>query len=125
MIPLPEIMSRSAATFADTTAVSDGTASLTFAEVEARSNQLANALRTLSRERSGRVAILTPNRVESVELDFAIAKAGKVRVPINTRLSIDERAYLLENSGAETLLFITRHGGGIAAKERAERLKRP
>jgi acyl-CoA synthetase (AMP-forming)/AMP-acid ligase II len=61
------------------------------------------------------VAILTPNRLESVEVDFGIAKAGKVRVPINTRLSTDERAYLLENSGAETLLFDASEAQFVAA----------
>jgi acyl-CoA synthetase (AMP-forming)/AMP-acid ligase II len=105
VISIPYAISRAAARFGDAVAVSDGTRSLSFRSVEARSNRLANGLLELSSARSGRVAILTPNRLESVELDFAIAKAGKVRVPVNTRLSVDERAYILENSGAETLLF--------------------
>jgi acyl-CoA synthetase (AMP-forming)/AMP-acid ligase II len=105
MIPIPYVISRAAATFGDATAVSDGRRTLSFRDVEERSNRLANALLALSAERSGRVAILSPNRLESVEVDFAIAKAGKVRVPVNTRLSTEERVHILNDSGAETLVF--------------------
>ena len=105
MISIPYVIARAARMYGDAVAVSDGTSSLSFREVDERSNRLANGLLALSAARSGRVAILTPNRLESVEVDFAIAKAGKVRVPVNTRLATDERAYILENSGAETLLF--------------------
>jgi acyl-CoA synthetase (AMP-forming)/AMP-acid ligase II len=105
VISIPYVISRAAARFGDAVAVSDGSRTLSFRSVETRSNRFANALLGLSPTHSGRVAILTPNRLESVEIDFAIAKAGKVRVPVNTRLSTDERAYILENSGAETLVF--------------------
>jgi acyl-CoA synthetase (AMP-forming)/AMP-acid ligase II len=105
VISIPYVIARAARIHGDAVAVSDGRSSLSFRDVDERSNRLANGLLALSSAPSGRVAILTPNRLESVELDFAIAKAGKVRVPVNTRLSTDERAYILENSGAETLLF--------------------
>ena len=47
-----------------------------------------------------RVAILMRNRLEYIECDFAIARAGMVKVPINPRLSDDERRYILADSGA-------------------------
>lgn len=115
MISIPYVIARAARTYGDAVAVTDGRRSLSFRDVDERSNRLANGLLALSSEPSGRVAILTPNRLESVELDFAIAKAGKVRVPVNTRLSTDERAYILENSAAETLLFDSGEAEFVAA----------
>ncbi|MCU1375827.1 MAG: AMP-dependent synthetase and ligase [Actinomycetia bacterium] len=119
MTPIPETIALAAASFGSAVAVSDGTHELSFAEVDARSNRLANALLALSPAHGARVAILTPNRLESVELDFAIAKAGKVRVPVNTRLSTEERAYILQDSGAEALVFDATEAPFVAAvKER-------
>ena len=115
MISIPYVIARAAQTFGDAVAVTDGVSGLTFRAVDERSNRLANALLALSPERSGRVAILTPNRLESIELDFAIAKAGKVRVPVNTRLSLEERVHILQNSGAETLLFDAGEADIVAA----------
>jgi acyl-CoA synthetase (AMP-forming)/AMP-acid ligase II len=107
VIPIPYVIARAAARYGDAVAVSDGRSRLSFRDVDARSNRVAHGLLALSPERSGRVAVLTPNRLESVELDFAVTKAGKVRVPVNTRLSTDERAFILESTQAETVLFDT------------------
>jgi acyl-CoA synthetase (AMP-forming)/AMP-acid ligase II len=105
MTSIAQAISRAASWYGPAVAVSDGVRALTFRDVEERSNRCANALLGLSGDRSGRVALLTPNRVESVELDFGIAKAGKVRVPVNTRLGTAEREHILNDSGVETLLY--------------------
>ena len=44
------------------------------------------------------------NCLEFVEIDFAIAKAGMVKAPMNPRLVDDERAFILANCGAEVLV---------------------
>jgi acyl-CoA synthetase (AMP-forming)/AMP-acid ligase II len=100
-----ELIDRAAGWFGDAVAVVDGDRRQSFSEVGERSNRLANAFVHLSPATGARVAILMPNRLEFVETDFAIAKAGKVRVPINPRLADREREYLLANSGAETLVY--------------------
>ena len=97
-------MDRAASWFGDAVAVIDGERRLSFQQVAERSSRLANGLLALSPVAGGRVAILMPNRLEFVETDFAIAKAGKVRVPINPRLADAEREYLLLNSGAESVI---------------------
>jgi acyl-CoA synthetase (AMP-forming)/AMP-acid ligase II len=102
---IPILIDRAARWFGDADAVHDGERTLSFRQVGERSNRVANALLGLGPDTGARVALLTPNRLESVEMDFGIAKAGKVRVPINTRLADGEREYLLANSGAETLIF--------------------
>ena len=50
------------------------------------------------------VGLLMGNRLEFVEVDFAIAKAGMVKAPINPRLTDDERAFILANCGAEVVV---------------------
>ena len=105
MTALNSMISRSAQWFSSATAVTDGWRSMSFADVDRRSNRLAHVLLGYSGELGARVAMLMPNCLEAVEVDFAIIKSGKVKVPINVRLSSDERAYLIGDSGAETLIF--------------------
>jgi acyl-CoA synthetase (AMP-forming)/AMP-acid ligase II len=105
MTALNSMISRSAQWFSTATAVTDGRRTVSFADVDSRSNRLAQVLLGYSGELGARVAMLMPNCVEAVEVDFAIIKSGKVKVPINVRLSPDERAYLIGDSGAETLIF--------------------
>jgi long-chain acyl-CoA synthetase len=105
MAALDELISRSAGWHRNLPAVVDRDRVLTFADVEERSNRLANCLASLSEQRGGRVGMLMPNRLEWVEIDFAIIKAAKVKVPVNTRLRTSERAFILADSGAETLVF--------------------
>ena len=105
MTSIARIIDRAAIWYGDAPAVVDGPRTLSFRQVGERSNRLANALLSFSTAPGGRVAMLMRNRLEFVEIDFAIAKAGKVRVPINPRLLPDEREHILRDSGAEALIF--------------------
>ena len=78
---------------------------LTYAELNARCNHTANALVTLGVKKGDRVALLLMNSPEFVEAFFAIAKIGAVVVPLNWRLVPDELAFILKDSGAETLIY--------------------
>lgn len=101
---IAQLVDRSARCFSGRVAVIDGERRLTFAEVGARSSRLANALVALSPSAGSRVALLMSNRLEFVESDFAIAKAGKVKAPINPRLTDGEREYILNNCQAEIVI---------------------
>jgi acyl-CoA synthetase (AMP-forming)/AMP-acid ligase II len=101
---IPELVRRAVAAHPGRVAIVDGARTATFADVGTRTIRLANALRGLSAADGGRVAILMRNRLEYVEADLAIARAGKVKVPINPKLSDDERAYVLADSGADILI---------------------
>jgi acyl-CoA synthetase (AMP-forming)/AMP-acid ligase II len=105
MTQLAALIERSAAWFGPRTAVEDGRRSLSYRDVAERSTRLANALAVLAPVPRSRVALLLPNRVELVEIDLAIIRAGLVKVPINTRLKHEERAHVLDDSGAAVLLF--------------------
>jgi fatty-acyl-CoA synthase len=75
----------------------------TYAELDARSDRLADALVRLGLRRGDRVASLTHNRPEHVELFFACAKAGLVLAPLSWRLAPVELAYQLEHAEPASL----------------------
>ncbi len=71
-------------------AVTEGELTLSYATFNARVNQLANALGTLGIARGVRIAILSENRIEYVELEFACAKIGAIVCALNWRLADPE-----------------------------------
>ena len=91
---------------------------LSFAELNSRSNQVANALRDLGVGKGDRVGLLLMNGAEFVETFFAVGKIGAVNVPLNWRLVADELEFILGDSGCETLV----HGDEFS--EVADELRR-
>jgi O-succinylbenzoate-CoA ligase len=79
---------------------------LTYAELDARANRVANHLkRELGVKKGDRVALLLMNSPEFMESFFAIAKLGAVIVPLNWRLVADELQFILKDSGSTVLLY--------------------
>ncbi len=80
--------------------------SVSYAQLDARADRAAAMLRDRYGVRRGdRVAVLGANRVEQIELYFAVAKLGAVLVPVNWRLTASEVAYVLGNSTPALLVF--------------------
>jgi long-chain acyl-CoA synthetase len=77
---------------------------LTFGELDARSNQVARALRAAGIERGDRVAILDKNVPEFFELLFGAVKLGAVLAAVNWRLAPPEVAQILNDATARVLL---------------------
>ncbi|MEV7428173.1 MULTISPECIES: long-chain fatty acid--CoA ligase [unclassified Nocardioides] len=101
---LGEILARNARRAPARTAVVFEDASLTFAELDERTNRLANALADRGVGHGDKVAVLMYNRLEVVESFFACQKLGACPVPVNFRLAPSELAYVLEDSDAVALL---------------------
>jgi len=78
---------------------------MTFRDLNTRVNRLANALLNLGVEKGDRVGMLLRNCSEFIEIDFALSKTGMVRVPLNARLTASDHEYMLNDSGANTLIF--------------------
>jgi fatty-acyl-CoA synthase len=97
-------LTRSASLHPDRTAVVHGELRRTYAELDARVNRLASALRGRGLRRRDRVAVLSPNAPALLEAHFGVPAAGGVLVAINARLSRPEVHAILEHSGASTLL---------------------
>lgn len=87
----------------------------TYAQLEIRTNRLADALRRNGVDRGHRVAMLTLNSVAMMEIYIAVAKLGAISVPVNFRLSPSEVRYVLADSGA-TVLFESSSLAGLADK---------
>ncbi len=68
-------------------AVVDGDRVITYAALEERSNQLANALLSQGLRQGDRVGLLARNRLEYIEVELAAAKAGLIVACLNWRLA--------------------------------------
>jgi fatty-acyl-CoA synthase len=88
----------------DRIALVQGLERITYAELDARAARVAGALRAAGLKPGSRVATALKNRVEFVEVLFGAARAGMIFVPMNFRLSSEEVAYALDDSGAELVV---------------------
>ena len=77
----------------------------TFSDLNRRVNSLANGLLKSGIRKGDRVGMLLRNCSEFIEIDFALSKTGIVRVPCNARLTGSDHEYMLNDSGANTLIF--------------------
>ncbi|WP_106350523.1 long-chain-fatty-acid--CoA ligase [Antricoccus suffuscus] len=78
---------------------------VTYRELDARVNRLANALVERGVGLGDRVAALMFNRIEFIETYWAAWRLGAICVPFNFRLSPPELEYLLDDSGAKVLIL--------------------
>ena len=109
-----------AAARGDEWSLDDGDRRLTWAEENARTNRLVHGLRSLGLGAHSCLAVLGGNRREWVEAVNAASRNSMVWVPINWHFSVDEVAYMLENSGASAILADAEYGDTAhAAAERA------
>lgn len=113
---LGNLVTRSALFWADRIALKDERIELTYAQLEERTNRLANALSALGVAKGDRVAVLAWNRVEIAEAEVALLKGGFTRVPINARLSTDEVVHVCNDSEVKVLLTDEAH---LAAAQQA------
>jgi acyl-CoA synthetase (AMP-forming)/AMP-acid ligase II len=74
--------------------------SLTYGELWERAGRVAGGMRVLGVARGDRVAIRLPNGIDWVLAFFGAQMLGAAAVPVNTRLSAEETAYVLSDSAA-------------------------
>ncbi len=99
-------LERAGEAYADRVAVVDGEIRYTWAEFRKRSRRFATALRSRGLLKGDRVAFLAVNSEPALLAHFAVPQAGGVLVAINTRLSEEEIAYIVEQSGS-CMVFVT------------------
>jgi long-chain acyl-CoA synthetase len=75
-----------------------------YAELEARANQVANVLVDAGIEPGDRVALYLENSLQFPEALFGVIKAGAVAVPLNHRMDLDRLAYILGDADARALV---------------------
>lgn len=113
-----ELINRGGKHYPERVAVVFEQQTMTFREVANLSSQLANALHSAGVRHRDRVALLLNNGLYSVPLDFACVKAGINRVPLNSRLSVNEHVKMLKETGATSLVFgadLAEHASALKA----------
>src|SRR5690242_3947459 len=100
---LSSLLEGSAEAHPDRTAVVLGGTRLTYAQVNAAANQVANLLVSRGIEPGDHVALSCPNLPYFPIVYFGILKAGAVVVPLNVLLTAREIAYHLADSDAKAL----------------------
>ena len=82
---------------------------LTYRELAAGSNRLANVLQALDCRQGDRVMLCLPNCIEFPLAFFGALKLGAIAVPSSMLLSGDELDYLAQDSGANILITTPEH----------------
>ncbi len=100
-----DLLERAAFVYPNKVALVHGERRYSYAALGERAWRLANALRGAGLKKGDRVATLLPNSPAMLEAHFGVPAAGGILVTVNTRLSSDEIAYILEHSGSRFLLF--------------------
>ncbi len=114
---------RSAAVYADKTAVIDGDLRWTYAELQDRCTRLAGALRGVGIQPGERVAVLAPNTHVLLESHYGVPFAGAVLVALNMRLSAADLTYIIEHCDARVLIYDAEFE--VTAQTIAAAIKRP
>ena len=102
---MPDLLSMYAAAHPDKDGVIEDGNVITYAEFEARANQVGHALQELGITAGTKLVWCAQNSTDVVVIVNAARKVGAVAVPLNYRLSSDEAAYVIDNSDAVLVLF--------------------
>lgn len=84
-------------------AVVDGHHRYSYKELEGRTAKLKESLKKLGVKKGERIALLLLNDFRYLELIYGITAMGGIVVPLNTRFSLEENAYVLNDAGVEIL----------------------
>ncbi|MGD9601129.1 MAG: class I adenylate-forming enzyme family protein [Gammaproteobacteria bacterium] len=109
-----QLIRRAAQYHRDAACLVEGERSISFREFDAATDRLGNALRARGLATGDRVGVLLSNSIECLVAYYAVAKAGLVRVGLNTRETLDNHQYKIADSGCRAVI----HAGieGLAAE---------
>ena len=82
---------------------------ITFEQLQARVNRLANALESMGLGTGDRIGIVQVNTDAVVETYFAAAKLDAVFVPLNFRARADEMAFMINDAAPKAVLAGSRY----------------
>jgi 2-furoate---CoA ligase len=104
-LTIGEALERAAGKAAADLALVDGSCRRTYAQLDARVNQLANAFLEQGLGPGDRVMCCMRNRVELVEIYFALQKIGGVYAPVNFRLGLAELRHCVRLVEPQAIVF--------------------
>lgn len=82
-----------------------GARAFKYKEVEIYVNKLSNGFLSLGLRKGDRVIIMTTNCIEYIYADFASAKVGLIKVPLNIMLSYKDIEYRIKDSEAQCIIL--------------------
>src|SRR5436190_503527 len=89
---------------ADKIAFTDPQRTLTYGELQAATCRFGRGLRSLGLRQESRIVLILLDTVEFPIAFWGAIRAGIIAVPINTLLTPEQYAYMLEDSRAEAVL---------------------
>ena len=98
------LIRRAALYYGDTICLTEEGRDVSFREFDRLTDVLGNALLASGLEPGERVGVLLPNSIECLIAYYALAKAGLVRVGMNTRETLENHQYKLEDSGSRAVI---------------------
>ena len=98
------LIRRAALHFGDAPCLTEGHRVVSFRAFDALTDRLGNALRDVGLVSGDRVGVLLPNGIDCLVAYYALAKAGLVRVSLNTRETSDDHHYKLKDSGSRGVI---------------------
>jgi len=101
---LKQLFEKQLRKYADRTALHFDGATVSYRELNERSNALANEFVDRGVSVGEPVALLLSNSLSYVVIDMALFKAGAARFALNDMLSTDECEYMLTDTRAETVI---------------------
>lgn len=115
-----EILREKAALLGDVPFLRFRDESISFGELDERSNRAANLLREIGVRRGDKVCLMIGNRPEFVELWFGLAKLGAIMVPMEISLSQNFASFIASHSDAT--VFAVEDSAYLAIEERLRKL---
>ena len=106
----------------DRDAVVDGARRLSFAELERLVSAAAAGYRSLGLEPGSRLGLLVANRWQFVVAVLAALRADLIAVPLNVRAQTAELAYILNDCGAQGLVYERQLASRVPAPETVSEL---
>jgi acyl-CoA synthetase (AMP-forming)/AMP-acid ligase II len=97
------LIRRAALHYKDAPCLVEGDRVVSFREFDSLTDRLGNALLASGLNPGDRVGVLLPNGIDCLVAYYSLAKAGLVRVGLNTRETPDNHAYKLGDSGARAV----------------------
>ena len=98
------LIRRAALYYGDATCLTEDTRDVSFREFDRLTDVIGNALLARGLMPGDRVGVLLPNSIECLVAYYALAKAGLVRVGLNTRETLENHRYKLADSGSRAVI---------------------
>jgi long-chain acyl-CoA synthetase len=114
---IAEIVRAHAVKRPDAVALVVGERTISFAELDARSSQAAQAFLAAGVGSGDRVAFIEKNSAEFFEVVCGLAKLGAVGVPVNWRLAAPEMLHIVEDAQAKVIVVGSEFFGHVEAIE--------